>query len=58
MWSQNQMIYQNLGSEGIGYEFIADNHCIPVFSGCRNGLTSPRPTESSAPSTGLQHLRR
>ena len=60
---QNKIIYQNLGSERIGLELIVDdvefdNHSVPVFSICRNGLTSPKPRESSTPSAGLQHLHR
>ena len=56
---QNRIIYQNLGSERISSEFIADdvesdNHCVPLFNICRSGLTSPKPTESSAPSAALQ----
>ena len=56
---QNRIRYQNLGSERTDSEFIADdvefdNHCIPLFSSCRNGLTCPKPTESSTPSAGTQ----
>ena len=56
---QYKIIYQNLESERIGLEFIADdvefdNHSVPAFSTCRNGLTSPKPTESSTPSAGPQ----